>query len=681
MNSMQIGQARDARPIPENLHLFLKRKKGERFQVINGRFTPISSLSAKISYFFHKTQQQREVAQVLGNEVIRFLASSDETENSSFLPRLFKEKIARLPQNMQKGIPFLQHEAFHPFLETIASQHESAQISQAYQLTSYEQKDLETLFSLKTGDLLRIDRNGQLKRVQGFFQNLRSIFTAAHDNNAVSEKIQLLLHRFETLPLDQQYPKALQRLLFKKLPLLIGKAFKPGWIVEGGQLERMISPEIFKVRQNLADKRQQLEAYYSQGAVPFNDQLAIETKQLLLQWASLEDDLTRTLGLTPKRFQASSSGTYLFYDRNKRPLAIVKPADEGPRGDNNPYLFSKFKRLFKFLGERTGLLSGEESKAEELAYLLSQKLQLHLVPPTCVKTIRSSMFFRKVEKKCSFQLFIPQLHSAHSFLKIPSHLEKMPVVSWKFFFHFKWPWQKESLADTLAKNLPVKLLEKVAVCDFLTGNIDRHFENLLMRSWKQPIASGTNPIENFLPYIFRSFDSILGICIDNGSSFPSAHAKGYLSTRYMHEIGDFPHANQPFSQELRRQLLKDETFWNQLLLEMAMSLLEEIPELQAPEMKALKFQFAKDILPLPHRTSPIKEYAYQATLSLRPPRRRFQEINQQMRRSCKQIKVLQENISVLLLFLRDETKTISDLCHVKKQMQFNRILAETNSSL
>ena len=164
-------------------------------------------------------------------------------------------------------------------------------------------------------------------------------------------------------------------------------------------------------------------------------------------------------GLFPVLITHGRSGSYWMRSKEKEVLGIFKPFDEEPFAINNPARTGEYAALGKRV-IRPGIAVGESAHNEVAAYLLDSFFGFGIVPHTCYACFTHHAFFlfrekkqkypRKKKKYGSFQEYI------EGFVPIPKlpreYLEQIPLDEYQTMLFF----------------------------DLLTGNSDRHLNNLLI---------------------------------------------------------------------------------------------------------------------------------------------------------------------------------------------------------
>lgn len=142
-----------------------------------------------------------------------------------------------------------------------------------------------------------------------------------------------------------------------------------------------------------------------------------------------------SLGVHPRLNKAGTSGSYFAKTPEGRTRAIFKPKNEEPYGSLNPKWSKWFHRnlLSPFFGfGRACLVPNFSYLSEAGASLLSDRLQLYIVPHTSLVPLSSPAFFydwldRRAykqkkrplpEKIGSFQLFLDGYKDASDFLRL-----------------------------------------------------------------------------------------------------------------------------------------------------------------------------------------------------------------------------------------------------------------------
>jgi hypothetical protein len=221
------------------------------------------------------------------------------------------------------------------------------------------------------------------------------------------------------------------------------------------------------------------------------------------------DEAARVLeeGVHPQLVEDGLGGTYFIKDRLGDSIAVFKPRDEEALAPNNPKMHAGGGQG---KGLMDGVLVGEAALNEYAAFLIDRGSSPVLragVPATALVRMCDSVFhsakedrrsaFRKVKDKVgSFQLFV--VHDCTS-------------------------------EDLGRSRFPADLVHRLAVLDIRLCNEDRHAGNILVREVNRQVAE-------LVP-------------IDHGYTLPGEVVGASF------EWLQWPAASQPFSEEMKREIL------------------------------------------------------------------------------------------------------------------------------
>lgn len=298
----------------------------------------------------------------------------------------------------------------------------------------------------------------------------------------------------------------------------------------------------------------------------------------LYEFCCQENLFAKDLGLRDRLIDIDfdgSGGPRFGYSRRGDKIVVIKPGDEGPYGKNNPSWTSRFKQ--HFLSPRSCLRGNSEPFAEHFSSRISQVLGLNNVPRTHVEDVVGE-FRGPMRKECSVQLFVDGTKTLGKYLGVSRRWQSLPKCLRSCF--------RRHLASRPLPEIPQELFEFGVLTKFLTGDIDTHFENMLIKkrddeelnneflnAYDKGIATNEQ-IDAFVEGLFSDkrhyhlldrllktrSDTHLWINHDGGASFPNAHPlssglDGYLSLRFRFLFEALPACNHPFSQAVREAFL------------------------------------------------------------------------------------------------------------------------------
>lgn len=201
-------------------------------------------------------------------------------------------------------------------------------------------------------------------------------------------------------------------------------------------------------------------------------------------------------------------------DLEGKSIAIFKPSDTGPCGKANLTLQGRIGHFFrKKIFSQTALRASKHHISELLSAEISEALHLAITPPTKICRIQERLLRPQeatlAEKEGSFQVVVPNAQTLGSILS-PEQLSFL-----------KNPFQYiRSLFTRTPQHISLEKLADLAILDYMTGQVDRHFDNW-MHADLQPVATLSTfqlQLSDALQDHFGSNNVIFAI--DNGASFP-----------------------------------------------------------------------------------------------------------------------------------------------------------------
>ncbi|MBN2480001.1 MAG: hypothetical protein JXA94_07215, partial [Parachlamydiales bacterium] len=243
--------------------------------------------------------------------------------------------------------------------------------------------------------------------------------------------------------------------------------------------------------------------------------------------------LSLLLGVRPIKPQGYSK-TYILKDLNHKSIAVFKPKIGDSLSTEAPFFLTrwqnKFLNLIGFGGSIYTFVAGNCHIAEKASYVIDQKINTNIVPPTDIVNLDPRIYKRKKanNQRGSFQLFAQNAISAKDFLGVYKNYNKV------FDFINIKPRTKLYL-----DKLPSHLFDKLVINDVLEGNMDRHSENWLV------ILDDKDKK--------KAKDIVL---IDGGMAFSPKHANTSFerSKQYFWAKESFPWANRRFSSEAKKTI-------------------------------------------------------------------------------------------------------------------------------
>lgn len=369
------------------------------------------------------------------------------------------------------------------------------------------------LTSRERGQRFRVNKEGELVKLSGFWNKFDYFFNRSKIQSAVKDAITNTVSQINNFE-DQK--EAIETLFFKTLTPLSSRVYDRGALTQ--QMAYYLSPELQKTKENYTTNQ-------------------TSAKELALKVEKVR--LAVNLGTDFKPCDEGHNGTYFGRDRLGTKMVVFKPSDEESLSANSPKLIAKIKQLFFKVFP---CLKLHNNIKREYAYLnevgagkVDQILGFGLVPMTKLETFESEQFSGETEKKGSCQLFVNNATMAQVDLELPSFDF---FLFWKRFVQKLWlKW----FGDKMPTIMDQDQLEKLAIFDFITGNQDRHLNNLLVKEKK-------------------------AVAIDNGIAFPYK-ATTLVSTGTQYFWKHLPEAKKPFSEESNKWIKKledQEAFFDQL---------------------------------------------------------------------------------------------------------------------
>ncbi len=445
----------------------------------------------------------------------------------------------------------------------------------------------KTIFTASDGQLKRIsswdlfgrfwywlDRDNQRARVKQIISDSFGALEAALKS----------LNLNKTSRAGQALTDHLNSSLFSRFTTIRNDVFDRSIVKPNGELEAYFTANHLKL--DVVKRREALKT-------------AMKTKEgvkeAFYQLAHAEETFSKELGLTFKLIiSGGSGGARRGFSRTAKPIVAIKPEDEGPYGVNNTSFSSRIKRIF--LSPRACIAGGADQRAEEMSYRTSELFKWNNVPPTHVESVDSASFNVLNKKECSVQLWLAGAKPLEAYLQQPWLFNKVIRFAprcCRSWFRSYLEKRKESIPQ-----LPQALFEQSLLLKYLTGDIDSHFENMLIKTaspenefigkYRAGIAT-PEEVNFFVDHIFEEdrFDLLLehlfasdGDTIlvnhDGGASFPNQHPAtcgldAYLSGRFRFLFEVLPQCNQPFVQEVGEDYLaKGDERLLKLISEMAM---------------------------------------------------------------------------------------------------------------
>ena len=335
---------------------------------------------------------------------------------------------------------------------------------------NFDKENFETLLNRKRGQKFRIE-NDKLTKISGlqkisfffsklfktkaFVENQRKIKELISKNvNCISEKTNIkslkaiffdILSPLSSLIYDRQS-------IDKEILVKLKKEFE-----KEEDYERLTQKEKFISKKFLG-----LIQYIPSANKRKNENLQ-EAKKMLL-----DSKLALKLGIKPIKPSSGYSETYLIKGLDQKIIGVFKTA----KGDSlslNAVHPLMWIRNISPLGRRNARYYGGKCYiAESLSHEIDEEIETNLVPPTIITSLNTdtSCSDKKTEKG-SLQKFVSHTIEAKDFLNMKKDY-KTKIIKIN--------------SNTANSILPEELLDDLLILDIVTGNMDRHTENWLIKA-------------------------------------------------------------------------------------------------------------------------------------------------------------------------------------------------------
>lgn len=490
-----------------------------------------------------------------------------------------------------------------------------------FEKQNYKQThDLYRLFKRKRGTIYTYDTKEQrLKKVKGIRQKISYIRYRSKEQQKVQSRVRTILFSLdraisqkdsiytETDEKFTVYQTIFRHFFFGKgsLARMNTKVYNRSSIPETKaetSLQTLLCPdlnvkkqELILALQNLRDylvsgdaqdlrelahevlrlgKRERIEDFFELFHRGEYAELRLEARDALQALTFVESEFAKDLGLDLKRIGDGGSGGARFaFSRYGLKLNVVKPYNEGPHGDDNPKWYAPIKRWF---GSAPSALKGNYEPSSEV---LSDDFGKHfdITPSTHESKIYSEDFVNSHEKPASVQAFIEESKDLGSYLGINYKANYLPR-SWQRKLYEVLPesrlarWIKPELGNI--PYLDEELLFRIGLHNFLVGDIDCHFGNILIKELNHkdvsPIASLMTPIYAQTDEMLEKMESIADKDIESfvnrlfhpGKKGLTEEQKKNLKSQYK-----FPTENKKYLKKLAEEEKKQALSKQQQLLQ------------------------------------------------------------------------------------------------------------------
>lgn len=405
--------------------------------------------------------------------------------------------------------------------------------------TDETKNNLERLSTpLKKNEHFEVDRtNNTIKIVKSeWFAKVVYYFQEKRINREVKELVKAnIIEMANALPenLSDEQQHDVQVFFLERLAPLSQKIF-----------DRKVFGEVEKVDE---DGEVVVDGIKNKNLLPqiLNPQLADTVKtddnaldtQRKLQRRIEKTRLAINLGIELKPISQGASGSYFARDHKMKIIGVFKPGIEESSSTGTPKLSHRIKNCVQAcfgINTAASFWPASGYVSEKLTTVLADHLDIDVVPRAEVTRLTSEKFVRAqranaaTEEEGSYQIFSPGTKSADEILKLNS---MGPV-----FGNLRMRFNTWRYKDQISGKVSQPDFEKLAVTDGLILNKDRHFENWLIK--KEPREDGTHEI----------------VLIDNQLTFPKVNPAidNRFYRRQQNKWGSLPHAEKPFSKEIKQ---------------------------------------------------------------------------------------------------------------------------------
>ena len=243
-------------------------------------------------------------------------------------------------------------------------------------------------------------------------------------------------------------------------------------------------------------------------------------------------------GILPVRIPQGSGGSYFVKDKNERIVGVFKPKDEEPYSELNPKSMKKLhKRCFPCLFRRNCLVPNQGYLCEAAASIVSERLDLGIVPKTKVVRLSSSAFnYRNAD--FDDKSFTPPLKIG----SMQTYVEGFEDAEfWMENF------ENQTISEGLKKEFQYKF-EKMIILDYIIRNTDRGKHSWLVKLQMEGFQS-----DDESDFLSKSTHVQL-VAIDNALSFPYKHPDHVRL--YPFNWLRLPEARVPFSEKSKNLVLE-----------------------------------------------------------------------------------------------------------------------------
>ncbi len=588
--------------IVQNLHTLFARERGTHLRANDEGLLVEVSWKDWLSFTWNRQEEHQKLKEVIGQT----LASLNTFVSRQSNRQVYNLAIQYLfDKNGEKGIGRLSKALYNPLwvkshnaLSLALLPEHTIRIRLGNRFTDYTAAEIDTspeqsLISIEFEDKISEENLWKLlmrKPGQKYQMGSNEGRSKEKINQELQATVTDVITRLNTY-LERQHTMtrvhqlAIQMIFSQTGPLcrLNKDVFNRGAIAEGSCIEKILSPDLVRQRNNLATTLQNLRDTRGDKTLKSN----VEVAFMDLVYEELLFVKKLGVDLEPNG-DGGSGGARYAHDRFGRKMLVVKPGDEGPHGVNNPQWYARFKRWL--VSPKACLEGNSEPLAELDSWACDRHFDIWSVPPTSMRYVESADFVGQSVKQCSLQMFVEGCNTLGEYVDVSPSLHGMsrPFLRWYcgskqqtgFFSSFE---PRTERANELLSKLPQHSLERVALHNFLIEDVDCHFENILVKQ-AEPTLENTvlsrvfcgdktvsdAEIQNCVNNLFTQkgnqalLDQLLFsepvmvngkqkkitlVKHDGGSSNPHNHSSAwdYLSIRFRYLFEALPHFEQPYS--------------------------------------------------------------------------------------------------------------------------------------
>ncbi len=421
---------------------------------------------------------------------------------------------------------------------------------------------------------------------------------------------------------------------FNQLAKLPETLFDRRLIQKNSSLEKLLAEEL-QQQTGHAKSLITLRHEYEQLCLARQEALSPSEKatigDTLLDLIEKEALLALKLGIQPKAAGEASTAFFLR-DLQGKKIAIFKPDELGPRAKNNPKLSSRIKTFFaKHIFGFRSIRQARQRVGEEFTYLASKSIGVMTVPPTKITAIQANLLLPNMDKvlRGSLQVFVEGITPAGEVLhkKAPKTLDIIIKYFQKIIYGIiatvtKAPLRTKESAGTLSAEetaISTRLLLPFAAVDFITGQIDRHWNNWMLSLPKttaskesaEKASADNGRIGISVQRLFACDNGKCIVAIDNGAC-ASVNYPGEIEDRNQYLWSELDLSNIIVADEWQKLKPEPEPDWQQKIMHnlLQTGLAEDAPDSEESQKKKLEeqiMQIVKSVQRSPPSLEGIKQ--------------------------------------------------------------------------